>query len=302
MTKPKLLIVITGATAVGKTTISTQLAKQLETEIISCDSRQFYKEMQIGTAAPTEEELALVPHHFIRFLSVTEPYDVFRFEADALACLENLFQQKQFAIMTGGSGLYIDAVCRGFDELPDRDPELRMKLQQEYKKYGLEYLQEQVKKLDPEYFSKVDINNPNRLLRAIEVCIITGKTFSQLRKGKPQERPFRILKLVLNRERKELFDRIALRTDKMIADGMVDEVKSLIPYRHFNALKTVGYKEIFEYLDGKISLSQAIEDIKTNTRRYAKRQLTWFKKDVEYKWFHPDETNEIMELIKMQFN
>ena len=298
MTEPKLLIVITGATAVGKTTVSMQLAKQLETEIISCDSRQFYKEMQIGTATPTEEELSLVPHHFIRFISVTEPYDVSRFEADALACLENLFQQKQFAIMTGGSGLYIDAVCRGFDELPDRDPELRMKLQQEYKKYGLEYLQEQVKKLDPEYFRKVDINNPNRLLRAIEVCIITGKTFSQLRKGKPQERPFRILKIVLNRERKELFNRIALRTDKMIADGMVDEVRSLIPYRHFNALKTVGYKEIFEYLDGKVSLSQAIEDIKTNTRRYAKRQLTWFKKDTEYKWFHPNEINDIMKLIK----
>lgn len=298
MTEPKLLIVITGATAVGKTTVSMQLAKQLETEIISCDSRQFYKEMQIGTATPTEEELSLVPHHFIRFISVTEPYDVSRFEADALACLENLFQQKQFAIMTGGSGLYIDAVCRGFDELPDRDPELRMKLQQEYKKYGLEYLQEQVKKLDPEYFRKVDINNPNRLLRAIEVCIITGKTFSQLRKGKPQERPFRILKIVLNRERKELFNRIALRTDKMIADGMVDEVRNLIPYRNFNALKTVGYKEIFEYLDGKISLSQAIEDIKTNTRRYAKRQLTWFKKDTEYKWFHPNEINDIMKLIK----
>ncbi len=298
MTEPKLLIVITGATAVGKTTVSTQLAKQLETEIISCDSRQFYKEMQIGTAAPTAEELASVPHHFIRFLSVTEPYDVSRFEADALACLENLFQKKQFAIMTGGSGLYIDAVCRGFDELPDRDPELRIKLQQEYKKYGLEYLQEQVKKLDPEYFSKVDVNNPNRLLRAIEVCIITGKTFSQLRLGKPQERSFRILKIVLNRERKELFDRIALRTDKMIADGMVDEVRSLIPYRHFNALKTVGYKEIFEYLDGKVSLSQAIEDIKTNTRRYAKRQLTWFKKDTEYKWFHPNEINDIMKLIK----
>ena len=298
MTEPKLLIVITGATAVGKTTVSTQLAKQLETEIISCDSRQFYKEMQIGTAAPTAEELASVPHHFIRFLSVTEPYDVSRFEADALACLENLFIKKQFAIMTGGSGLYIDAVCHGFDELPDRDPELRIKLQQEYKKYGLEYLQEQVKKLDPEYFSKVDVNNPNRLLRAIEVCIITGKTFSQLRKGKPQERPFRILKIVLNRERKELFNRIALRTDKMIADGMVDEVRSLIPYRHFNALKTVGYKEIFEYLDGKVSLSQAIEDIKTNTRRYAKRQLTWFKKDTEYKWFHPNEINDIMKLIK----
>ncbi len=298
MTEPKLLIVITGATAVGKTTVSTQLAKQLETEIISCDSRQFYKEMQIGTAAPTAEELASVPHHFIRFLSVTEPYDVSRFEADALACLENLFIKKQFAIMTGGSGLYIDAVCHGFDELPDRDPELRIKLQQEYKKYGLEYLQEQVKKLDPEYFSKVDVNNPNRLLRAIEVCIITGKTFSQLRLGKPQERSFRILKIVLNRERKELFDRIALRTDKMIADGMVDEVRSLIPYRHFNALKTVGYKEIFEYLDGKVSLSQAIEDIKTNTRRYAKRQLTWFKKDTEYKWFHPNEINDIMKLIK----
>ncbi len=254
--------------------------------------------MQIGTAAPTAEELASVPHHFIRFLSVTEPYDVSRFEADALACLENLFIKKQFAIMTGGSGLYIDAVCHGFDELPDRDPELRIKLQQEYKKYGLEYLQEQVKKLDPEYFSKVDVNNPNRLLRAIEVCIITGKTFSQLRLGKPQERSFRILKIVLNRERKELFDRIALRTDKMIADGMVDEVRSLIPYRHFNALKTVGYKEIFEYLDGKVSLSQAIEDIKTNTRRYAKRQLTWFKKDTEYKWFHPNEINDIMKLIK----
>ncbi len=296
MSESKLLIVIAGPTAVGKTSLGIKLAEQLHTEIISCDSRQFYKETQIGTAMPSVVELAAIPHHFIGFLSVTEPYDVSRFEADALKCLDHLFSQHQAVILTGGSGLYIDAVCLGFDELPDRDPVVRSNILDMYRKQGLAALQEQVRQLDPDYYAKVDRNNPNRLLRAIEVCTITGKPYSTLRKGKVQTRPFKVLKIGLYREKQELFERIATRTEAMIATGLVDEARKLLPYRHLNALNTVGYKEIFKFLDGNITLAQAIENIKTNTRRYAKRQITWFKKDPGYHWFHPDQIDEIYKL------
>jgi tRNA dimethylallyltransferase len=297
MKRSPLLAVIAGPTAVGKTSVAIELARRFDTEIISCDSRQFYREMRIGTAVPSTEELAQVPHHFMGHLSIHEPYDVSRFETDALNKLEELFKTHKVVIMTGGSGLYINAVCKGFDELPDRDPDLRKKLQALFDKEGIAGLQEKLKKLDPLYFEKVDKNNPNRLLRAIEVCMITGKPYSQLRKGRIKARPFRIVKIALNRDRQELFNRISERTEQMMAEGLLEEVKSLLPHRHENALNTVGYKELFEHLEGNISLEQAITNIKTNTRRYAKRQLTWFKKDPDYHWFHPERIVDIASLI-----
>jgi tRNA dimethylallyltransferase len=297
MKRPPLLVVLAGPTAVGKTSVAIELACSFGTEIVSCDSRQLYKEMRIGTAVPSPEELAKVPHHFIGHLSIYDQYDVSRFETDALAKLDDLFKTHKVVIMTGGSGLYIDAVCRGFDELPDKDPELRKRLQYLFEEEGIVALQEKLKKLDPQYFEKVDQNNPNRLMRAIEVCLITGKPYSQLRKGQIKTRPFSVLKIALNRDREELFNRIAERTEQMMAAGLLDEVKSLLAHRYKNALNTVGYKELFEHLDGKCSLEQAITNIKTNTRRYAKRQLTWFKKDPEYHWLHPERITDITSLI-----
>ncbi len=297
----KTLIVILGPTAVGKTSFAIELAKYFNTEIISADSRQFYREMRIGTAAPTPEELKSAIHHFIGNLSVTDYYNVSKFENEALCKLKEIFLSNSFAIMVGGSGLYIDAVCKGIDELPDPDEKLRMELKMKYKKQDLEFLQQQLKKLDPEYYSIVDISNPNRLMRAIEVCLFTGKTFTSLRNNIPKNREFEIIKIGLNRNREKLFNIINSRVDKMINTGLIDEVKSLTKYRNFNALNTVGYKEIFEYLDKKITLKQAIENIKTNTRRYAKRQITWFKKDESIKWFHPDELQKIIEFTDNYF-
>jgi tRNA dimethylallyltransferase len=292
-----LLVILAGPTAVGKTAVAIELAHRFGTEIISCDSRQFYREMRIGTAVPSTEEMAKVPHHLIGHLSIHDQYDVSRFETEALKKLEELFMTRKVVIMTGGSGLYINAVCKGFDELPDKDPELRKRLQETLEENGIVELQEQLRELDPLYFEKVDKNNPNRLLRAIEVCLITGKPYSQLRKGQIKARPFRVVKIALNRDRQELFNRISERTEQMIAEGLLEEVKSLLPHRHQNALNTVGYKELFEHLYGNISLEQAITNIKTNTRRYAKRQLTWFKKDPEYHWFHPEEIKGIASII-----
>jgi len=254
MKRSPLLAVVAGPTAVGKTSAAIELARRFDTEIISCDSRQFYREMLIGTAVPSTEELAQVPHHFIGHLSIHEPYDVSRFETEVLKKLEELFKTHNVVIMTGGSGLYINAVCKGFDELPDKNPVLREKLQETLDKKGIVGLQEELKKLDSEYFEKVDQNNPNRLLRAIEVCLITGKPYSQLRKGRIKARPFRVIKIALNRDRQELFNRISERTEQMIVGGLLEEVKSLLPHRHENALNTVGYKELFEHLDGSISL------------------------------------------------
>lgn len=301
MKRSSLLVVLAGPTAVGKTSAAIGLAQRFGTEIISCDSRQFYREMRIGTAVPSTDELAQVPHHFIGHLSIHQQYDVSRFETEALKKLEELFKTHKVVIMTGGSGLYINAVCKGFDELPDKDPMLRKRLQEVFEKKGIVALQEQLRKLDPLYFEKVDKNNPNRLLRGIEVCLITGKPYSQMRKGQIKARPFRVVKIALNRERQELFNRISERTDMMIVEGLLEEVKSLLPHRHENALNTVGYKELFEYLDGTISLEQAITKIKTNTRRYAKRQLTWFKKDPEYHWLHPERIADIASLVSYKY-
>jgi tRNA dimethylallyltransferase len=273
-----------GPTASGKTNAAIKLAEKLETEIISADSRQFYKEMSIGTAKPSREQLDRVKHHFIGHLSVTEYYNVSRYEIEALEILASLFKMKDYAIMAGGSGLYIDAVCKGIDELPDPSPELRDKLKADYKEKGLEHIQHLLRDLDPEYFEVVDIKNPNRVLRALEVCIMTGRPYSSLRKETPKHREFQVLKYGIDIPRSQLGRRISARVDSMVKSGLLNEVRSLEEYRHLNALNTVGYKEIFDYFDGKSCIHAAIEKIKTNTRRYAKRQMTWFKKDKEINW------------------
>lgn len=298
MNKGKTLIVIAGPTAVGKTSLAVSVAKELHTEILSADSRQFYREMQIGTARPTEKEMDGIPHYFCGHLSVEDDYNVSDFEREALSKLSELFQTHDTVVMTGGSGLYINAVCRGIDELPDPHPKLRQRLKDDWENRGIDTLRQELQKLDPEYYQQVDIHNPKRLMRAIEVCRTTGRKYSELRSNTPKVRPFNILKIGLTLEREALVERIHRRTDKMIADGLVEEAQKLLPQRHYNALNTVGYKEIFHYLDGEISLEQAIRDIKTSTRRYAKRQLTWFRKDPEMHWFGPSDLQDIIRFIR----
>ncbi|MCX6234134.1 MAG: tRNA (adenosine(37)-N6)-dimethylallyltransferase MiaA [Bacteroidetes bacterium] len=294
----KFLIVIIGPTAIGKTTISIELANLFHTEIISADSRQFYKELKIGTASPSLDQLAQVRHHFIGHLNVTDPYNVYKFETDVLNLLTTLYSSKKYVVLVGGSGLYIDAVCKGIDVLPDPDPDLRKYLQEKWKKEGIASLQKDLSTLDPEYFTVVDKHNPKRLMRALEVCMTTGKKFSELRLSKPKARNYITVKIGLDLPREELFARINQRVDQMIEDGLIDEARSLWPYRHLNALNTVGYKELFEYLDGRIALDKAIGKIKTDSRHYAKRQLTWFKKDQDIMWFSPHECHAIVTYIK----
>ena len=293
----KNLFVIAGPTAVGKTDVAIELAKAFNAEILSADSRQFYSEMCIGTAKPDKQQLNEVKHHFVGQLSIHDYYNVSNFENEAMLSLKSLFQQKDIVFMVGGSGLYIDAVCRGIDDFPDPKPELRSYLKGIYQHEGIVKLQEMLLQLDPEYLATVDINNPNRLLRALEVCHTTGKKFSEQRLNSSKTRDFQIIKIGLNLPRPELFSRIELRVDQMIEKGLVNEVKSLLPFRHLNALNTVGYKEIFDFLDSKITLEQAIVNIKTNTRRYAKRQLTWFNRTNEYTWFEPSDINEITNFL-----
>jgi len=290
----KTLIVVLGPTAIGKTALSIKLARHFKTEIISSDSRQLFKEMKIGTAVPSAEELNSVKHHFIGNLSISDYYNVSKFEKEALHKLDDIFLKNNLAIMVGGSGLYIDAVCKGIDDLPDPDKKLRHEINEIFKSSGIEALQKKLKELDPEYYLIVDLKNPKRLMRAIEVCLQTGKTYTSLRKNKTGNRDFNIIKIGLNCEREKLFESINLRVDKMINEGLLDEVKELYKHKNLNSLNTVGYKEIFDFLDNKTTFEQAIENIKTNTRRYAKRQLTWFKRDEEIKWFHPTEKNEII--------
>ena len=290
----KTLIVLLGPTASGKTDLAVALAQHFKTEIISADSRQFYKELPIGTAAPTIEQLALVKHHFVGQLSVRDNYNVFRFEQDVLKLLEEAFQSHDVFVMVGGSGLYIDAVCNGIDDLPDPDPVLRDSLKKLLEEQGIEALQEKLKALDPDYFKNVDLNNSKRLMRAIEVCVQTGKPYSKQRLNKGKERPFNILKIGLDVPREILNQRINQRTDEMMKSGWIEEAKAVFPIRHLNALNTVGYKELFKYFDGDWTLDQATEKIKTSTRRYAKRQMTWFRKDKSIHWFEPGKVEEII--------
>jgi len=296
-TEKKLLVVLCGPTASGKTAVAVELAKSLKTEILSADSRQFYMDMKIGTAYPSEEQLACVPHHFVGHLHVTDPYNVSRFEKDALDRLDVLFNTYPVVILTGGSGLYIHAVCEGMDLLPDPDPDLRAELKELLAGSGVKALQEKLLALDPVYCQVVDMNNASRLIRALEVCITTGLPYSSLRNQKPVQRPFRVLKIGLELERDELNKRINQRVDRMLADGWLDEARDLYKFRGSNALNTLGYKEIFEHFAETMRYSEMVEKIKTNTRRYSKRQMTWFRKDKEIHWFSPLDVGPILDLI-----
>jgi tRNA dimethylallyltransferase len=293
----KTLIVVLGPTAIGKTSLAIRLAQKFQAEIISADSRQFYREMNIGTAKPTIEDLSNVQHHFINSHHINETFSVGDFEKIGLEKLSEIFQTKDVAVLVGGSGLYLNAICTGFDELPRANPAIRIRLNQQLKEEGISILQKQLETLDPEYYIKVARDNPQRLIRALEVCISTGNTFSSYHQGKTKIRDFRIIKIGLNTVREALYKRINDRVDQMIEAGLVNEVKSLTSYRDFNALNTVGYTELFDFLDGNITLEHAIELIKQNTRRFAKRQLTWFRKDDEIRWFETDQYPEIEDCI-----
>ncbi|MBW6478200.1 MAG: tRNA (adenosine(37)-N6)-dimethylallyltransferase MiaA [Bacteroidales bacterium] len=298
--KDKLLVVITGPTAVGKTETSIKIAEKLNTGIVSADARQFYKELKIGTAAPTSTELARAKHYLTGHLSIFDYYNVSLFEQQALAALDEIFAESDFAILTGGSGLYIDTLCRGIDAMPDAGPDVRNKVKNIYRDEGLEGLQTLLQQADPEYFKEVDKSNPNRMMRGLEVFLSTGEKFSDLRKKTSIQRPFRIKKIILNRPRPELNERIQTRTRLMVQEGLIEEAIRFFPVRHLNAMNTVGYKELFAWMQNQYSLITAIEKISTNTRRYAKRQLTWFKKYDDAMWFLPDEQNRILSYIQKE--
>ena len=289
----KRLIIITGPTAVGKTTFAIKLAQKYETAIISVDSRQFYRELKIGTATPTEEELDAAPHYFIGNLSIHDYYNVAIYEKQALECLYKLFEKHDVVIAVGGSGLYIDALCYGIDDFPDANIKVREKIKKRFLEEGIQFLQEKVKKLDPEYYKTVDINNPKRLQRALEVIVETGKTYSSQRVRKKSKRDFVIDKFVLNMDRAELNHRINKRVDIMMEEGLEQEARNMFEFKDLNSLNTVGYKELFKFFDGEISKEQAITDIKTNSRRYAKRQVTWFKRYDDFKWINAGNFDEI---------
>ena len=299
----KSLIVVTGPTAVGKTDLAIKIALNYGTEIVSADSRQFYKEMSIGTAKPTEDETAIVKHHFVDSISIQEIYSAGKFETEALATLNKIFEHHPVAVMVGGSGLFVKAVTEGFDVFPEVDPTVRENLNQIYANEAITFLQSQLRTLDPTYAAEVDLDNPQRIVRALEVSLTTGKPYSSFRATNTRgSRLFQSIKIGLNMERSQLYDRINKRVDMMIEHGLLKEVERLLPYRNLNALNTVGYAEIFDYLDGKISLEEAVERIKQNTRRFAKRQLTWFRKDTEIVWFDPQDYSSILNFINSRLN
>lgn len=300
MASQNFLILVVGPTAVGKTEVCLNLAKKFKSEIISCDSRQFYKETNLGTAKPSPKELEQVPHHFINNLSIENPYDVKMFEKDALELMGKLFLKHQVLIMTGGSGLFADAVVNGIDEMPEIDPKFRKEIISEYEEKGISFLQDEISRLDPDYFDLVDKNNPQRLMRALEVIRGTGKPFSSFRTKKKVQRNFKTIKIGLHRDREELYQRIDLRMDQMIEAGLFEEAEMLFEKRNLNALQTVGYSEIFGFLKGEYDREEAIRLLKRNSRRYAKRQLTWFRKDAEIKWFYPSEEEQILDYINSQ--
>lgn len=292
-----LLVVILGPTGIGKTRLAIQLAKEFNTEILSADSRQFYRELKIGTASPTPQQMAEARHHFIGHISIENYYNASLYEIEALETLQKLFVRKNPVILTGGSGLYIDSLCNGIDDLPRIDQDVRKKWQHKYREKGLEYLQQELLRMDPIHYEKVDLNNPKRVLKALEVCQITGKPYSSFLTQPKKERNFAILKIGLNMDRELLYERINQRVDKMMEDGLLEEAKNLLLFRHLNALNTVGYKELFDFFDGKTSLEKAVELIKRNSRHYAKRQMTWFSRDKEIQWFSAGEKDKILNLI-----
>lgn len=298
----KILIVIAGPTAIGKTALAIKVAQHYQTEIISADSRQFFKEMSIGTAKPSKEELKQAKHHFIDSHSIQEEVSVGSFEKEAISKIEALFLEHDVLVMVGGSGLYINAVLYGFDDIPKADEDLRNQLNQRLESEGIEHLQKQLQELDPIYYNEVDIHNSQRIIRALEVCISTGKPFSSFRKTEPKKRSFESIIIGLNTDRTKLYDRINDRVDQMILAGLVEEVTNLKEFKDLNALKTVGYSEIFNYLEGNILLPEAIEKIKQNTRNFAKRQLTWFRKYPKIDWFEPSDLKNIIKTIDRLFD
>ena len=293
----KYLIVIGGPTASGKTGVAIQVARTLQTEILSADSRQFYREMTIGTAKPTEEELAAVPHHFINTLSIEQEYTAGDYEREASELLDRLFLEKEAVVMVGGSGLFIKAVCDGLDHFPEVPEKVKQQLEEDYRRFGISFLQDELLESDPEYYHEVDLHNPRRLLRALSVCRAARRPYSSFRSKKKSERQFMPIQIRLHWDRDELYQRINQRVDEMMEKGLLDEAKTLLPYREKNALQTVGYQELFDYLDGKTSLEEAVELIKQNTRRYAKRQTTWFR---DWARFHPSEMAAIFDFIRIK--
>ena len=297
---PKTLIVILGPTAVGKTSLSLRLAELFKCPIISADSRQLYRDIPIITAAPSAEEQARVPHHFVGTLELSDYYSAARYEEEVMALLDEHFKTQDVALLTGGSMMYIDAVCDGIDDIPTVDDATRAMLMERYQTEGLEPLAAELRLLDPEYYAQCDIRNPKRVIHALEICYMTGKTYSSFRVRKKKERPFRIIKIGLQREREDLFDRINCRVTQMIEQGALEEVKGVMSYRAENSLNTVGVKELLNVLDGEWELNFALDRLRKNTRVYAKKQMTWFKKDESIHWFHPESEDEIIDFVKCE--
>lgn len=291
------LIVLIGPTGVGKTELSLSIAEHFRTSIVSADSRQLYADLKIGTAAPTPEQLKRVPHYFVGTLKLTDYYSAAQYETDVLNKLEELFRNHEVVVLTGGSMMYIDAVCKGIDDIPTVDSETRELMLRRYEEEGLEKLCAELKLIDPEYYKIVDLKNPKRVIHALEICYMTGKTYTSFRTRTHKERPFRIIKIGLTRDREELYARINHRVDIMMEEGLEKEARQVYPNKHLNSLNTVGYKEMFKYLDGEWTLDFAIEKIKQNSRIYSRKQMTWFKRDADIAWFHPDRQEEIMQHI-----
>ena len=297
MNTTKKLFIILGPTASGKTALSIELAKKLNTEIISCDSRQFYKELKIGSAPPSKEQLQKIKHHFIQHLSIKENYNIGRFEEDSIKKISSLFKIYDNLILVGGSGLYVDAICNGLDNIPQTPQEIRDRINNEFSEKGINWLQEKVKKIDLDFYHKSDISNPQRLKRCLEVYQNTGEKISSFYKKERKKRDFKIIKIGISIEREKLYNRINQRVDQMIKNGLIDEAKKLFQHQKLNALNTVGYKELFDFFDNKIDIETAVEEIKKNSRRLAKRQITWFKRDKQINWFQINKENEIIKFI-----
>lgn len=295
----KTLITLQGPTGVGKTELSLRLAEFFDTCILNADSRQVYRDIPIGTAAPTEAERQRVLHHFVGMLALDDYYSAAQYESDVLQLLnDEVFPQKDVAILSGGSMMYIDAVCKGIDDIPTIDAETREMMRERYEREGLEPLAEELRLLDPDYYAECDIRNPKRVVHALEICYMTGRTYTSFRVRRKAHRPFRIIKVGLQREREELYARINRRVDSMMQDGWLDEARRVLPFRHCNSLNTVGYKELFKYLDGEWELDFALEKIRRNTRVYSRKQMTWFRRDEEVRWFHPEDENGILDYLQ----
>ncbi len=293
---------IIGPTGVGKTELSLQLAEFFRTSILNADSRQLYRDIPIGTAAPTIEEMQRVPHYFVGTLGLQDYYSAAQYETDAITLLDQLFRDRDVVLLSGGSMMYIDAVCHGIDDIPTIDELTRERMRERYEREGLEPLQNELRLLDPEYYQICDIRNPKRVVHALEICYMTGRTYTSFRRNAHKERPFRIIKIGLQREREELYQRIGLRVDQMVEQGLIEEARRVLPFRDCNSLNTVGYKELFRYFDGEWDLDFALEKVKRNTRVYSRKQVTWFKKDGKVAWFHPSAVEEIRLFIKKELS